>query len=205
MGVTSAPYAGFLSFGADVRPALTYPSGAVEDLVPHFLSEKFCLVIDSARERQRVDWASPLLQEFAVLFPPPSLHDTPPPLPAGRCFENALSMAVISGVVYCEGFLRGVNTRTGTPTVALHAWCYLPAYGVTIDPTEGFSVTHPEVSYMGIPFATAYARHQAKRQGFYRFLDGHPSRGDQWGPYQDHSAWWLHPCWSSLERYHGPF
>lgn len=186
-----------------VRTAVPYPKNFAAGFEDHFLDESFCLRIDAAYERRRIDWALPLLREFGVLFPQPT--KAPNQLPAGQCFENALSLSGVSGVVYCEGMVRGVNLHTGTPTVALHAWCYIPSLGLMFDPTSGFNREHPTVVYVGIPFSTVYARNLTFTQGYHGFLDGHPKHGDAWGPYRDPSSWWLHPCWHSMERYYGPF
>ena len=186
-----------------MRTAIPYPKNFVEGIEDHFLDEFFVLRIDAAYERRRVDWAGVLLQSYAVVFPQPT--PAPSEMTAGQCFENALTMTSASGVVYCEGFIRGVNIHTGTPTVAMHAWCYHPASGVMFDPTAGFNSQHPNVVYVGIPFSTVYARELVRRQGYFGILDGHPKHGDDWGPFKDPSPWWLHPCWHSMERYHGPF
>lgn len=179
------------------------PPGYSEDVSDYFLDETFCLSVDAAYERRRLDWALPLLRQYAVRFPSP--RKAPAELPAGNCFGNAASILRLPGVVYCEGFVRGVDIHSGGPLVALHAWCYHPASGVMFDPTAGYSFAHEAITYAGIPFCTVYVRELLHRQGYNGLLDGHPKFGYAWGPYSDPAAWWLHPCWHTLERYHGPF
>lgn len=185
------------------RTALPFPEEYASGTKDYFLEPEFCLHINAPYERRRVDWALTLLERYAVVFPQPL--PSPAILPAGQCFENATMVAGAKGVVYCEGMVRGHEINSGTPIVAMHAWCYHPTLGVMFDPTSGFVQTHPNVVYAGIPFNTVYVKNLCYRQKYFGVLDGHQIHGDDWGPYKDPEPVWLHSCWHTMERYHGPF
>lgn len=177
--------------------ATPYP----DEVGAHFISPFFCLGVNMDYERKRLEGASSLLRDFGVKFP----HPVPGlgGMENGACFQNATKLAGVKGLVYCEGFVSGEDIHTGEAVLAMHAWAYDPALGVTIDPTGSFYAVPAHAVYVGIPFRTVYVKSVTFAQQYYGFLSGHPVKGYAWGPFKDPASHWLHPCWNSMERFHG--
>jgi len=79
------------------------------------------------------------------------------------CFMNALHTALWNpDLTYCEGkaYIHGVGID--------HAWL-VDAAGVVVDPT--IEDNGQVYGYFGVPFATAYVRRAALRNGVYGVLD----------------------------------
>lgn len=176
----------------------------------YLLGDHYSTQINWKYERLRLDFAHDLLRRYGVLFPHGEFPDIPlrfpPKILAGQCFMNATNVSRLNPgeVVYCEGFILGHEVGTGFPVAMAHGWCYFPRYGVMYDPTTRSPEVHRDVLYVGIPFKSVYVNQLAKDNNFYGMLAGHPSRGDDFGPFKDPEHHWLHPCWHSMERYYGP-
>lgn len=179
-----------------------YPKDSIERIR---FSDHYELQISTEFEEARVSRFRHLLDKYAVQFKIIPMHSQPESMKAGQCFKNASLVALSNGdIVYCEGVILGKCQVTGRSVSMIHAWCYYPKFGIIFDPT--CHPTSPDFNavYVGIPFSSVYVARKAKEYGYYGLLDG--SKTEEYhGVDEDPEHHWLHPCWSSLPRYHGNF
>jgi hypothetical protein len=170
-----------------------------------FLGSRVLVVTNQKYERLREKFMGPLLFQYGVVFRRMVYRIDLPPGTMGECFESALRAAITFGLIYCEGMLR-IMDASGNETIMAHAWCALEDGRIadTVFPQGPMSST---VTYHGIMFNTSYVVRQARANGFFGLLAGHPVKGDTVGPFVDPSSDWLHPaCMGTghFEKAHSP-
>lgn len=110
----------------------------------------------------------------------------------GRCYDQAMQLVSMTGLIYCEGVMMVDLANDQGVFPMPHAWCCKPD-GAVVDPTTPQLQDHPRIVYFGVPFRHAYVLNWWKQWGFNGLLDGHPEYGDQIGVYADPIAVWRHP------------
>lgn len=142
-------------------------------------------------EIRRFVFMRDLIASHGALFPSAPFDDRYPKYSlGGRCYDQAMDVAINCNLIYCEGVM--LANPHGKVLPMPHAWC-CDAAGKLIDPT-GHALQHKEgLHYWGIKFKTSYALAWHKRFGFHGLLDGHPELGDSVGVYADPVSDWCIP------------
>lgn len=152
------------------------------------IAPRVVMRIDPEYEAMRFWFMKDMLEKHAVFFKP-SVYDYRYPHfdLGGRCYDQAMEVAISCNLTYCEGVMIARVPHGYLPMP--HAWCVTDD-GRLIDPTA-HKIQHVDsLAYWGIKFKNSYAVQWEKKYGFHGMLDGHPDLGDTVGVYVDPIEEW---------------
>lgn len=167
--------------------------GPQHEAVALEVAEGVVMLVCPEFELRRFIFMQPFLAEHALMFQPEEFpYSTYPSFDVGgRCYDQAMDLAVRHNLIYVEGVILGnVGDR---PFPMPHAWCTTTS-GQLIDPTAHKVQGNKGLQYIGVPFRTDYAMLWHAKYGWHGMLDGHPTLGDSVGVYVDPKEMWFHPA-----------
>lgn len=129
------------------------------------------LRVDLSCEMARWEFLSTFLRLHACPFNRGIYPGSYPIVPGERCYDAAMQLASIAGLIYCEGVVV-FSTPNGLFPLG-HAWC-CDHRGNIIDPTMPQVQNDARATYLGVPIRKEYSLAWKSHTGYFGVLDGYP-------------------------------